>query len=72
MIRLAVFIENSTVFSYPIKISLEIADKLISAPCKLAEHSFRSFFSRIPVFFGNVIAMHRADYHIDKIGRAHV
>ena len=65
MIRLAVFTEGSTVFSYQIKISLEIADKLISAPCKLTEHSIGSFFGRIPVFFGDVIAMYGADRHIN-------
>ena len=71
LIRLVVFIENSTVFSYPIKISLEITYKLISAPCKLTEHSFCTLFGHIPVFFGNVIAMHRADYHID-IRKSHL
>lgn len=44
---------------------LNITYKLISAPCKLTKHSVCAFFGLIPVFFGNVIAMYRANFYVN-------
>ena len=50
---------STTVTSYQFKIILNIPYKLISAPCKLAEHSVRAFF-------GLILILNRS---IDKIDR---
>ena len=47
------------------QILLDIAGKLISAPCQLAEYAVCALIAFVPIVFGDVIAMDRTDLYLD-------